>query len=146
MSGSIRLVPTSGQRLSTALSSTSLRAFGVCNMARICTTCDTVPNVLAISMMLSSGAVCRLLNSISPPSNIRALSPIPLRIDSATDPTVPIAATPSNNAAKNTRNRPMLPRISRRANCHANAQLERLGRGVFVGAKLVMTVICCHGQ
>ena len=146
MSGEMMLLPTSGHWLSTALSSTSLRAVAVCSMARICTTCETAPKFLARSTMLSSGGVCRLLNSISPPSRIRALSPMPLRIDSATDPTVPMAATPNSKAPKNTRKRPMLPRISRRANCQAKAQLDRLGRGAVVCVDCVMMMACCHVQ
>ena len=126
MEGSISALPISGQCSSTAFNSTSLRLSPACSMARIWITCDTFPRAAAASMISSFGGVCRLLISRSPPSRIRALSFIPSRIDSATDPTVPIAATPTSKAPRKTRNFLRLPRISRCANCQANCQPSRL--------------------
>ena len=48
---------------------------------------------------------------------------MPERIDSATEPTAPIAATPNTSADKKIRNFDKLPFISRRARRHANDQL-----------------------
>ena len=59
---------------------------------------------------------------MSPPSSRRALLAIPSRIASATDPTVPMAATPSIKAPRNTRKRATDPRISRRAKRQARLQ------------------------
>ena len=73
-------------------------------------------------MALSAG-ICMLEISKSPPSNSRALPEIPAFIASATDPTAPIAATPSINAPRNTLKRATEPRISKRAYRHASPQL-----------------------
>ena len=118
-------VPINGHCVSTAFNSTSLRSCvtGLRSMARISIVLDITPNDCAMAKTSSSTAVWRDEISKSPPRSVRALSPMPVRIDSATEPTAPIAATPRTSADKKMRNFDKLPFISRRARRHANDQL-----------------------
>jgi len=122
---SIFAAPIRGHALSTAFSSTNLRSSlaGLRNMARISMVLAMVPKSLAVAKTVSSTFVWRDEISKSPPSKVRALSPMPVRMDSATEPTAPIAATPSTRADRNMRNFERLPFISRRASRHAKDQL-----------------------
>ena len=117
-------VPTSGQLPSTAFSATSLRASAVCSIARISRLRDKVPYSAAIEVTFCSVGRYRLRSSTSPPRRSCALPAMPVRIASATDPTVPMAATPSISAPRNTRKRATDPRISRRAIRQARRQPE----------------------
>ena len=124
--------PTKGQAASTAFNSTNLRSSPARNIARISTLLLSCPRVSAMRMTLSSTAVCRDEISISPPNKMRPLPSMPERIDSATEPTAPMAATPKTSAERKIRNLDKLPFISRRARRQARDQLISPDWGVVI--------------